>query len=114
MWNSSWRCWRPSAVPPPIRCRPTGGDLEDFLAFLDRQAKPLAAAAPAEIGAYLRALSQSGLAPALAHAVFPRSAELFKFLVGEGVIAEDPVVGFAGPKQGRPLPRRCRSPRSIA
>ena len=80
-------------------------DLEDFLAFLDRQAKPLAAAAPAEIGAYLRALSQSGLAPASRARRLSAIRQLFKFLVGEGVIAEDPVVGFAGPKQGRPLPK---------
>src|SRR3954464_2392082 len=78
-------------------------DLEDFLAFLDRQAKPLAAAAPAalgahprapapaEIGASLRALSQSGLAPASRARRLSAIRQLFKFLVGEGVIAEDPV-----------------------
>jgi len=80
-------------------------DLEDFLAFLDRQAKSLAAAAPAEIGAYLRALSESGLAPASRARRLSAIRQLFKFLVGEGVVAEDPVLGFAGPRQGRPLPR---------
>jgi integrase/recombinase XerD len=80
-------------------------DLDDFLGFLERRAKSLAAAAPAEIGAYLRALSESGLAPASRARRLSAIRQLFKFLVGEGVITEDPVVGFAGPKQGRPLPK---------
>jgi integrase/recombinase XerD len=80
-------------------------DLEDFLAFLEGQAKPLAAAAPAEIGAYLRALSQTGLAPSSRARRLSAIRQLFKFLVGEGVVGENPVLGFAGPKQGRPLPK---------
>jgi integrase/recombinase XerD len=39
-------------------------DLEDFVAFLERRAKPLAAATPPEIGAYMQAQSEAGLAPA--------------------------------------------------
>ena len=80
-------------------------DLDDFLAFLDRQAKPLAATEPAEIGAYLRALSEAGLAPASRARRLSAIRQLFKFLVAEGLIAEDPALGFAGPKQGRPLPK---------
>jgi integrase/recombinase XerD len=80
-------------------------DLEDFLVFLEGRAKSLAAAAPAEIGAYLRLLSETGLAPASRARRLSAIRQLFKFLVGEGVIAEDPVLGFAGPKQGRPLPK---------
>jgi integrase/recombinase XerD len=80
-------------------------DLEDFLAFLEHRAKPLAAVAPAEIGAYLRVLSETGLAPASRARRLSAIRQLFKFLVAEGVIAEDPVLGFAGPKQGRPLPK---------
>jgi integrase/recombinase XerD len=80
-------------------------DLEDFLAFLEHRAKSLAAVAPAEIGAYLRVLSETGLAPASRARRLSAIRQLFKFLVAEGVIAEDPVLGFAGPKQGRPLPK---------
>ena len=80
-------------------------DLEDFLTFLERRTKPLAAAAPAEIGAYMRALSESGLAPASRARRLSAIRQLFRFLVGEGLIAEDPVLGFAGPKLGRPLPK---------
>src|SRR6185436_10814639 len=80
-------------------------DLEDFLAFLEGQAKSISAAVPAEIGAYLRVLSETGLAPASRARRLSAIRQLFKFLVGEGAIAEDPTLGFAGPKQGRPLPK---------
>jgi integrase/recombinase XerD len=80
-------------------------DLDDFIAFLERQGKPLAAAAPGDIGAYMRSLSEAGLAPASRARRLSAIRQLFKFLVGEGVVAEDPAVGFAGPKQGRPLPK---------
>lgn len=80
-------------------------DLEDFLAFLEGRAKSLAAAGSAEIGAYLRVLSQAGLAPASRARRLSAIRQLFKFLASEGVIAEDPAVGLAGPKQGRPLPK---------
>jgi integrase/recombinase XerD len=80
-------------------------DLEDFLAFLEHRAKSLAAVAPADIGAYLRVLSETGLAPASRARRLSAIRQLFKFLVAEGVMAEDPVLGFAGPKQGRPLPK---------
>jgi integrase/recombinase XerD len=80
-------------------------DLEDFLAFLEHRAKSLAAIAPADIGAYLRVLSETGLAPASRARRLSAIRQLCKFLVSEGVMAEDPVLGFAGPKQGRPLPK---------
>ena len=80
-------------------------DLEDFLAFMDRRAKSLAAAGQGDIGAYLRSLSESGLAPTSRARRLSAIRQLFKFLVGEGVVSEDPVQGFAGPKQGRPLPK---------
>ena len=80
-------------------------DLEDFLVFLEDRGKPLAVAEPAEIGAYLRRLSEAGLAPASRARRLSAIRQLCKFLVGEGVMAEDPALGFAGPKQGRPLPK---------
>src|SRR6478672_11795785 len=80
-------------------------DLDDFIAFLERQGKPLAAAAPGDIGAYMRSLSEAGLAPASRARRLSAIRQLFKFLVGEGLVAEDPTLGIAGPKQGRPLPK---------
>src|SRR5947207_8383507 len=80
-------------------------DLEDFLAFLKHRGKPVTAATPAEIGAYLRAMSETGLAPASRARRLSAIRQLFKFLVGEGVIAEDPAHGLAGPKKSRALPK---------
>jgi integrase/recombinase XerD len=80
-------------------------DLDDFLAFLDSRGKPLAATQPADIGAYLRAISEAGLAPASRARRLSAIRQLFKFLAAEGAVAEDPAVGFAGPKKGRSLPK---------
>ena len=80
-------------------------DLEDFLGFLERRGKELARVAPAEIAAYLRARSEAGLAATSRARRLSAIRQLFKFLLGEGLIAEDPTLGIAGPKQGRPLPK---------
>ena len=75
-------------------------DLDDFLAFLDRRGSALAAAEQADIGAYLRSLSEAGLAPASRARRLSAIRQLFKFLVGEGVVAEDPALGLCRPQAG--------------
>jgi integrase/recombinase XerD len=80
-------------------------DLEDFLSFLERRGNELAHMAPTEIGAYLRAQSEAGLAATSRARRLSAIRQLFKFLVGEGLVAEDPTLGIVGPKQGRPLPK---------
>jgi integrase/recombinase XerD len=80
-------------------------DLEHFLGFLERRGTPLAAVAPTEIGAYMRAQSEAGLAPTSRARRLSAIRQLFKFLHGEGLVAEDPTRGVAGPKQGRALPK---------
>ena len=80
-------------------------DLEHFLGFLERRGTALAAVAPVEIGAYMRAQSEAGLAPTSRARRLSAIRQLFKFLVGEGLVAEDPTQGVAGPKQGRALPK---------
>jgi integrase/recombinase XerD len=80
-------------------------DLDDFLAFLDRRSCALLATRQAEIGAYLRSLSEAQLAPTSRARRLSAIRQLFKFLLGEGVIAEDPAHGLAGPKRGRTLPK---------
>jgi integrase/recombinase XerD len=80
-------------------------DLKDFLLFLEQRGKPLTATTPAEIGAYMRAQSEAGLAPTSRARRLSAIRQLFKFLVGEDAMAEDPAQGLAGPKQGRPLPK---------
>ena len=57
----------------------------------------------------------TGLAPASRARRLSAIRQLFKFLVAEGVIAEDPTHGFAAPEaRPRACRRRCRSPRSTA
>ena len=80
-------------------------DLDDFLAFLDRRTGSLLAATQREIGAYLRSLSEAGLASTSRARRLSAIRQLFKFLVDEGAIAEDPAHGLAGPKQRRTLPK---------
>jgi integrase/recombinase XerD len=80
-------------------------DLEDFLAFLERRACALVETRQAEIGAYLRSLSEGGLAPTSRARRLSAIRQLFKFLLAEGTIAEDPAHGLAGPKRNRALPK---------
>ncbi len=80
-------------------------DLEDFLSFLEGRGNELARVAPAEIRAFLRARSEAGLAATSRARRLSAIRQLFKFLVGEGLVAEDPTLGLKGPKQGRPLPK---------
>ena len=80
-------------------------DLDDVLAFLGQRGRSLATAQPDDIGAYLRAMSEEGLAPASRARRLSAIRQLFRFLVSEGAIAEDPTHGFAGPKRGRSLPK---------
>jgi integrase/recombinase XerD len=76
-------------------------DLEDFLGFLERAETSLDEAEAADIGAYLRALSETGMAPTSRARRLSAVRQLFKFLTAEG------------PRRGRRSPRRCPSPRSI-
>lgn len=80
-------------------------DLDDFLGFLGRRDRPLNIVVPADISAYMRALSESGLAPASRARRLSAIRQLFKFLANEGLVAEDPAHGLAGPKQARALPK---------
>jgi integrase/recombinase XerD len=82
-----------------------GRDLDDFVAFLGRHAGSLLAAEPADIGAYLRGLSQAGMAPASRARRLSAIRQLFKFLAAEGAIAEDPAHAIAGPKKARAIPK---------
>jgi integrase/recombinase XerD len=80
-------------------------DLQDFIGFLQRGEVSLPEAEPADIGAYLRALSEAGMAPASRARRLSAVRQLFKFLSAEGVIEEDPALGFAGPKKGQAIPK---------
>lgn len=80
-------------------------DLDAFAAFLAKSDRRFANAAPADVVAYMRGLGDAGLAPASRARRLSAIRQLYKFLVSEGVIAEDPTYGYAGPKKGRSLPK---------
>jgi integrase/recombinase XerD len=80
-------------------------DLADFLTFVSaRRQRSLTGVAPADISAYLRTAAEAGLAPASRARRLSAIRQLYKFLVVEGVLAEDPASRLAGPKRARPLP----------
>ena len=80
-------------------------DLDDFLRYLATRNQTLPVVTPADISAYLRTISESGLAPASRARRLSAIRQLFKFLASEGLIAEDPAHGLAGPKKARSLPK---------
>ena len=72
---------------------------------LTQRGKTLGAVAAADISAYLRAAAEAGLAPASRARRLSAIRQLFKFLVAEGVIPDDPATRLGGPRRARPLPR---------
>src|SRR5688572_2003838 len=80
-------------------------DVEDFLASLERRGRTLAGTTAADISAHLGALSAAGMAPATRARRLSAIRQLCKFLLREGLLADDPSSGIAGPRQGRPLPK---------
>jgi integrase/recombinase XerD len=80
-------------------------DLGDFIAFLKRRGTTLANAQPAAIGDYLRTCFEAGLSAASRARRLSAIRQLFRFLVAEGLIAEDPAADLTGPKRKRPLPK---------
>ncbi|HVY43854.1 MAG TPA: site-specific tyrosine recombinase XerD, partial [Hyphomicrobiaceae bacterium] len=80
-------------------------DLDLFASFLAERNRTLAHAKPDDITAYLRSAARSGLAPSSRARRLSTLRQLFRFFANEGVIAEDPTIGIAGPKQERALPK---------
>ncbi len=80
-------------------------DLTDFLSFLGQLERPLLAVEPGDITGYLRSLSDQGLGPATRARRLSAIRQFMKFLVAEGIIAENPAFAIAGPKKERALPK---------
>jgi integrase/recombinase XerD len=80
-------------------------DLADLTAFLARRGTELAAADAAAIRAYLAKLHRAGMAPRTAARRLSAIRQFYRFLVGEGLRADDPVAVIDSPRQGRPLPK---------
>ena len=80
-------------------------DLMHFISYLSRRELALDQVTPGHVGAYLRDIARSGLATASQARRLSAIRQFFRFLTLEEIIAEDPSLGFAGPKQARVLPK---------
>jgi integrase/recombinase XerD len=80
-------------------------DLADFAAFLAARGGALEAADAEAIRAYLARLDSAGMAPRTAARRLSAIRQFYRFLVGEGLRADDPVAVVDGPRQGRSLPK---------
>jgi integrase/recombinase XerD len=80
-------------------------DLNGLVAFFTAQNRSLASALPGDINTYMQELSQDGLAARSRARRLSAIRQLYRFLVAEDVIAEDPTEGLASPKLAKPLPK---------
>lgn len=80
-------------------------DLEGFAAFAQSRGASIEGAAPADVSAFLTAASQAGLKSASRARRLSAVRQLYKFLLAEGVIANDPTHGHSGPRRQRALPK---------
>jgi integrase/recombinase XerD len=80
-------------------------DLAQYRGYLDSRARTLTAAEPADISAWLIALSEGGLGASSRARALSAVRQLYKFLLAEGHVAADPTQGQAGPRKQRPLPK---------
>ncbi len=82
-----------------------GRDLTDFAAFCARRGRALDGALAGDARAYLASLAGAGMAPRTSARRLSALRQFYRFLVTEGVRADDPVTGVDSPRQGRTLPR---------
>ncbi|MDX2157471.1 MAG: site-specific tyrosine recombinase XerD [Hyphomicrobiaceae bacterium] len=80
-------------------------DLDDFTAFLGRIGVAVEDVSPRHISAYLKAVADAGLAATSRARRLSAIRQLFKFLLAEGNLDDDPTTGFQGPRRERPLPK---------
>lgn len=82
-------------------------DLEDLGHFLRRRgrARRLEDAADIDLRAYLKHLSDAGLAPRTAARRLSALRQFYRFLLAEGDRPDDPTLHLDGPRLGRPLPK---------
>jgi integrase/recombinase XerD len=78
-------------------------DLADFAAF--RRSRPIADADSDELRRYLARLDGAGMSPRTAARRLSALRQFFKFLVAEGIRADDPTARLDSPRLGRSLPR---------
>lgn len=80
-------------------------DLEDFGGFLGGRRVRLTEVRSADVSAYLKSLTEQGMAASSRARRLSALRQLYKFLLAEGHIAEDPILGIQGPKISQGLPK---------
>lgn len=80
-------------------------DLTHFADYLKQSGLALGAASANDIQSYLVALDEEGLAVASRSRRLSAIRQLYKFLLAEAEIEEDPAQTVEGPRRDRPLPR---------
>ena len=85
-------------------------DLTDLAAFLRRRGRSLDAARSEDLRAYLKHLSESGLAARTVARRLSALRQYHRFLYGEGWRGDDPAAALESPRQGRSLPKVLGEP----
>jgi len=80
-------------------------DLEDFSARLAAEDADLETARTEDLEAVLSALARDGLSASTAARRLSAARRFYRFLLKEGLRADDPATGLSGPKRARPLPK---------
>ncbi len=80
-------------------------DLDDLAQFLDERGRPVEEATPSDLAAYISHLTAQGFATATRARKISAVRQLYRFLMMEGIVDEDPAAGLSGPKLARALPK---------
>ena len=80
-------------------------DLLDYAGFLAKRGRALASGSAADVRAYLGTLSNAGLKASTQARRLSAMRQLHRFLLDEGIRADDPTSTVESPKRGRPLPK---------
>ncbi len=80
-------------------------DLEDLAAFLKHAGQDFTGASTQGLRDYLADLDARGFKSSSVARRLSATRHLFRFLLDEGIRADDPAAILSGPKRGRPLPK---------
>lgn len=81
------------------------GDLEQYGRWLDQQGRKLTSADRILLQAYLGSRLEMGRSQRSTARFMSSARSFYRYLLREGLIAEDPTLQVASPKLGRPLPK---------
>src|SRR5258708_20629660 len=80
-------------------------DLEDLAGFVAKRGPGLAETTGDDVRAYLKRMSERGLSPRTGARRLSALRQFHRFLVAEGLRADDPLMSIDAPRLGRPLPK---------